>query len=145
MRDMRFSGYFFDERYICTRDQVTGPKVNIFRLVSAKNLAFSNLSLQKSPSNGGYFLEKVESPAELRHSLIGVLALPASRLLNLSEEAKLDLVIKTAIISLIYIHEMRIDPLDSNKNEMVIIKPTFTPLDYLSYIWIAGNLKYSHN
>lgn len=145
MRDLRFSGYFFDERYICTRDQIAAPKVSVFRLVSVKNLAFSNMSLQKSPTNTGYFLQKIDSPAELVHALVGVLALPASRLLNLTEEAKLELVVKTALISLIYVHEVRIDPQDSAKNEMVIIKPTFTPLDYMNYIWIVGELKYSHN
>ena len=143
IRNFKFDSYFFDERFMCNRDQVPINQLPIYQLVKADAVA-------NDPAFR-FNLVKVDPLAvEVSKNVLGVLSLQHKQLqvvISNSSTAAAEGVLKSSLISLIYLFELKGQEqgVGGQPTDAVIIRPTTLQKSYVDMVWILGEHKYQHS
>lgn len=145
-REIKLDGFFFDERAICSRDQLPLADIHLFKL--AKSSIDIGLGQQKQELQ----LVKVDPYiTDISKFVIGVTTLSTKVFNNLSDNhSKVEALVKSPIMTLAFIFEikdvqMKSSSSESNLKEACIIRPSYVQSSYLDQVWIVGEIKNFHN
>ena len=135
-RLLKLERYFFDERFICSRDIIPLSKLTIYKYVHAgEGMGGNKLD---------YMLVKVDpSVDDLNKAIIGVLQLENRGLTNIPDQNKMEYVLKKPLLSIIFIFEIKEG--GEGGKEVVVIRPEYLKNIYIDNIWILSNQKYYRN
>lgn len=144
-REIKFENFFFDERAICTRDQIPLTELTIYRL--SKTTVGMGLSHSKQELQ----LIKIDPLiTELNKYVIGVTTLPMKLFNNLPEHARIEALVHSPIMTLAFVFEVKDIQQKSSSSEgaqkeACIIRPSYIPTSYSDQVWIVGDTRNFHN
>lgn len=144
-REIKFESFFFDERAICTRDQIPLSELTLYK-VSRKTV---EVSLGQSKQE--LQLVKIDPLiTELNKFVIGVTTLPLKIFNNLPEQAKIEALVHSPIMTLAFVFDIKevqqkSSSAEATQKEACIIRPSYIPGSYIEQVWIVGDTKNFHN
>lgn len=143
IRNLKFGSYFFDDRFMCNRDQIPINQLPIYQLVKPESSG--------SELTGKFTLVRVDPmTTDVTKTVLGVLSLQHKQLQNIVSSSPVvaaEGVLKSPLVSLIYFFELKGQEQSSTSTptEAVIIRPTTLQKSYLDMVWILGDHKYQNN
>ena len=133
-RDIKYENNFFDEKFMCSRDQIPISKLQLYKISKTTSMGRSEI-----------FLVKVE-PAinELQKSILGVTFMTIKAASAVSEAQKAETILRTPLQSQVFIFEVK-DNVETGEKEAIIIRPSSLPANYVDFIWLMGDIRYFRN
>ena len=147
MSEMRLNDLFFNEGYICARDQIPVSELKIFRVSSIaehqpqleESMTMESMSNDNN-QNAPFIIKPVDySETEIRKNVVGVLTADATKenISNIHE-----VFTSSSVYTLVFIQEK---VREDGEEKITIIRPPNVAANYKDKIWILGNLKSSSN
>lgn len=119
IKDFSLDGYFFDDRYICTKDSLPVSQPTIVKMSKGQT-------------------ESVDPSSEnLNKHILAISNLQVKTFQGLEESARSEALQKSPLLSLLYVFDVK-------QEEMVVIRPPHIGNSFHEYVWVLGQVEYFH-
>lgn len=125
LREMKVESYFFDDKLICTREQIKLSEISIWKLGKSEE--------------GKQWIWKAGA-GEVSKGLAGALGISDKVLLSAPEDKRAEAVLRAPLLALLYLCEIteEADPL------LTFLRPAYSP-NLSDIIWLIADIKYHHS